>query len=196
MTIAAIGSAPAPASSTGTVLVLFAHSTRHLSRVNRRLADAARQLDHVDLHDLYESYPDFYIDVPAEQARVELAQALVFLHPFQWYSMPALMKEWVDAVLLPGWAYGKGGHALAGKTYLLAVTTGSPAQYYSQGEVHARAFEDYLAPFRQTAELCGMRWAEPHVLHGAHTVDEACVERHVDAFVQRLAELTHAPRLV
>ena len=175
--------------------MLFAHSTRHLSRVNRRLADAARQLDHVDVHDLYETYPDFYIDVVAEQARVEAAEVVVFLHPFQWYSMPALMKEWVDAVLLPGWAYGKGGTALTGKTCLLALTTGSPAEYYSQGQVHGRPFDDYLAPFQQTAELCGMRWAEPHVLHGAHLVDAAAVERHVDAFVERLAAFTqHPPR--
>ena len=168
------------------ILVLFAHATRHLSRVNRKLADAARQLEHVDVHDLYEAYPDFYIDVAAEQARAQAADMLVLLHPLQWYSMPALMKEWVDAVLLPGWAYGHGGDALAGKTFLLAVTTGSPAEQYAQGQAHARPFDDYLPPFRQTAALCGMRWAEPHVLHGAHQIDDVDVERHVDAFVQRL----------
>lgn len=173
------------------VLVLFAHSTAHFSRVNRKLADAARGLDHVDVHDLYEAYPDFYIDVPAEQARAEAAGMIVFLHPFQWYGMPALMKEWVDTVLLPGWAYGRGGTALHGKHYLLAVTTGSPAEDYAQGQAHGRAFEDYLSPYRQTAALCGMRWAEPHVLHGAHRVDDAVVEAHADAFVRRLAAFIH-----
>ncbi len=168
------------------VLVLFAHSTPHSSRVNRKLANAARGIDHVDLHDLYETYPDFYIDVPAEQARAEAADMIVFLHPVQWYSMPALMKEWVDAVLLPGWAYGKGGTALKDKTCLLAVTTGSPAEEYAAGQPHGRAFEDYLPPYRQTAALCGMRWAAPHVLHGAHRVDDDAVEAHVDAFVRRL----------
>lgn len=168
------------------VLVLFAHATPHLSRINRKMAHAARGIDHVDVHDLYETYPDFYIDVPAEQARAEAADMIVFLHPFQWYSMPALMKEWIDAVLLPGWAFGKGGTALKGKTYLLAVSTGSPATDYAAGQSHGRPFEDYLPPYRQTAALCNMRWAEPHVLHGAHLVDDAVAEAHVDAFVQRL----------
>lgn len=177
------------------ILVLFAHSARHLSRVNRQLAEAVRQLDHVELHDLYETYPDFYIDVAAEQARLAAADMLVLLHPLQWYSMPALLKEWIDAVLLPGWAYGNGGNALAGKTYLLAVTTGSPAHAYAYGEVHGRPFEHYLPAFRQTAELCGMRWAEPHVLHGAHQVDDAAVARHVDGLVERLTDfLNTSPR--
>lgn len=169
-------------------LVLFAHPTPHRSRVNRKLADAARQVDNVDVHDLYEAYPDFYIDVPAEQARVEAADLLVFLHPFQWYSMPALMKEWIDVVLLPGWAYGRGGTALTGKTYLLAVTTGSPADAYAPGATHARPFADYLPAFRQTAALCGMHWAAPHVLHGAHDADADTIEAHAAAFAARLAQ--------
>lgn len=184
-------SLPSNGARARSVLVLYAHSTPHLSRVNRKLADAARMLDGVEVHDLYETYPDFFIDVAAEQARAQAADMLVFLHPLQWYSMPALLKEWVDSVLLPGWAYGQDGHALAGKTFLLAVSTGSPAQAYAAGQVHGRPFEDYLPAFRQTAELCRMRWAEPHVLHGAHHVDGAAVDAHVDAFVRRLDAFLH-----
>ena len=188
-------SLPATASATRprSVLVLYAHSSPHQSRVNRKLADAARLQDGVQVHELYETYPDFFIDVAAEQARAQAADMLVFLHPLQWYSMPALMKEWIDAVLLPGWAYGQDGHALAGKTFLLAVTTGSPAEAYAADQVHGRPFDDYLPAFRQTAQLCRMQWAEPHVLHGAHHVDDAAVEAHVEAFVRRLnAFIDHA----
>lgn len=169
-----------------TALVLFAHPQAHLSRVNRPLADAARAIAGVTVHDLYDSYPDFYIDVAAEQARLAAADVVVFLHPIQWYSMPALLKEWVDAVLLPGWAYGEHGHALAGKTYWMAATTGSQADAYSATGVHGRAFDDYLPPFRQTAALCRMRWEPPHILHGAHQVSAGAVQAHVDAFVARL----------
>ena len=184
----------APASPQRRVLVLFAHSTPHLSRVNRKLADAARQVDNVELHDLYATYPDFYIDVAAEQARARAADMLVFLHPFQWYSMPALMKEWVDTVLQPGWAYGPGGNALAGKTYLLALTTGSLEAAYAPGQAHAHPLEHYLAPFRQTAALCNMKWAAPHVLHGAHRVTDAEVDAHVAAFAERLARFVNSPQ--
>lgn len=174
-----------------TALVLYAHSRPHLSRVNRRLAEAARALEGVTVHDLYETYPDFYIDVAAEQARVEAADIVVFLHPIQWYSMPALLKEWVDTVLLPGWAYGEHGQALAGKTYWLVATTGSPAEAYAVDGAHARPFDDYLPAFRQTAALCGMRWEPPLILHGAHQADAATIAAHRDAFVARLAALLH-----
>lgn len=167
-------------------LVLFAHPQAHLSRVNRPLAEAARAVPGVVVHDLYNTYPDFFIDVPFEQARLAAADIVVFLHPIQWYSMPALLKEWVDAVLLPGWAYGEHGHALEGKTYWMAATTGSPAAAYSAEGAHGRPFDDYLHAFRQTARLCGMRWAAPHILHGAHQVDAAAVQAHVDEFVARL----------
>ncbi len=171
------------------ILVIYAHPAPHLSRLNRPLADAARTIDGVTVHDLYDCYPDFYIDVPAEQARLAAADTVVFLHPIQWYSMPALLKEWLDAVLLPGWAYGEGGHALAGKTYWLVASTGSPAEAYSANGAHARPFADYLPPFEQTAALCGMRWEQPLILHGAHRVGEETVAGHIATFRARLRAL-------
>ncbi|WP_313177152.1 NAD(P)H-dependent oxidoreductase [Massilia sp.] len=168
------------------ILVLYAHPAPHRSRINRRLADAARALDGVLLHDLYETYPDFFIDVAREQALVEQAGLVVLLHPLRWYSMPSLLKEWVDAVLQPGWAYGPGATALRGKGYLLAITAGSALDAYAEGERHGHAFDAFLPPFRQTAALCGMHWLEPHVLHGANSADEAAVDAHVAAFRARL----------
>jgi glutathione-regulated potassium-efflux system ancillary protein KefF len=172
------------------ILVIYAHAAPHASRVNRLLAQAAGALPRVLVHDLYERYPDFYIDVAAEQALLAAAGHVVFVHPIQWYSMPALLKEWVDVVLQAGWAYGKDGKALAGKTYWLVTSTGSPADAYSAGGAHGRPFDDYLPQFRQTAALCGMRWEEPLVLHGAHLVDDAALDAHVAAFVARLEQLS------
>ena len=177
------------------VLVIYAHPASHRSRVNRKLADAARAVEHVEVLDLYETYPDFYIDVAREQARLAGADLLVFLHPIQWYSMPSLLKEWVDVVLQRGWAFGHGGNALKGKGYWLVATTGSPAEAYRAGARHDRPFDDYLPQFQQTAALCGMQWQPPHILHGAHRVGEAAVEAHVAAFAERLAHYVagHAP---
>ena len=76
--------------------------------------------------DLYSSYPDYDIDVPAEQALATQASLIVLMHPIQWYSMPALLKLWLDEVLTYGWAYGPGGTALKGKDLWLVATTGGP----------------------------------------------------------------------
>jgi putative NADPH-quinone reductase len=177
------------------LLVLYAHPGAHLSRVNCRLADAARALEGVRVHALYDVYPDFYIDVAREQALVEAADALVFLHPLQWYSMPALLKEWVDTVLQPGWAYGEGARALRGKPFWLATTTGAARDAYSDTGAHARPLDAYLTPYQQLAALCGMRWESPHIFYGAHQAAEADVQAHVDAFGARLAAWRADPAL-
>lgn len=44
-------------------------------------------------------------DVAAEQARIDRADALVLVYPIYWWSMPALMKGWIDRVFANGWAY-------------------------------------------------------------------------------------------
>ena len=175
------------------ILVLYAHPAPHRSRINRRLADAARAFEGVLVHDLYETYPDFYIDVAREQALLEQAELVVFLHPIRWYSMPSLLKEWVDSVLVAGWAYGPGATALRGKGYLLAVTTGSPEDAYQAGERHGRSFDAYLPPFQQTALLCGMHWWPPHILHGANGASEAAVDDHVASFRARLEAFLLTP---
>ena len=87
------------------ILVLFAHPYPHMSRVNRAMAEAVRDLPHVTVRDLYEIYPDFYIDVKREQALLTTHDVIVMQHPVYWYSCPSLLKEWMDSVLEYGWAY-------------------------------------------------------------------------------------------
>lgn len=47
-------------------------------------------------------------DVIAEQKRVDRADALVLVYPVYWWSMPGLLKGWIDRVLTNGWAYDYG----------------------------------------------------------------------------------------
>ncbi|CAI8986356.1 MULTISPECIES: NAD(P)H-dependent oxidoreductase [Pseudomonas] len=44
-------------------------------------------------------------DVLAEQARIDRADVLVLVYPVFWWSMPALLKGWIDRVFSNGWAY-------------------------------------------------------------------------------------------
>jgi NAD(P)H dehydrogenase (quinone) len=44
-------------------------------------------------------------DVLAEQRRIDRADLLVLVYPVYWWSMPGLMKGWIDRVFAPGWAY-------------------------------------------------------------------------------------------
>jgi glutathione-regulated potassium-efflux system ancillary protein KefF len=178
------------------ILVLAAHPDLAQSRVNQALLRAARDAgDRVRVRDLYALYPDYSIDLPAEQAALADAQLVVWLHPIHWYGMPALMKLWVDEVLSFGWAYGPGGHALRGKDLWLATTTGGPEHSYRPDSYNRYFFDAFLPPYDQTAALVGMRFLPPLVLHGAHRASRDEVQAHVDVFRQRLASYPDWPEL-
>ena len=157
------------------VLILFAHPALEKSRINRRLIDAIRDLPGVMLHDLYQEYPDFDVDVRREQELLLQHDIVVLQFPFYWYSSPALVKEWQDLVLEHGWAYGQDGRALQGKVLMVATSTGGSAASYSPAGSNRHALLDYLLPLRQTAALCGMSWLEPFVVSGTHALDEVAI---------------------
>lgn len=185
----------APAAGSGRAYVVAAHPDWQLSRVNRRLFDAAREVASATTLDLYGRYPDYHIDVPAEQARLADADLLVLVHPVQWYSMPALLKLWLDEVLTYGWAYGDGGTALRGKDFWLVATTGGPEDSYHPQSYNRYFFDAFLPPYEQTAALCGMRFLPPLLLHGAHVIPRTEVEAHVATFRERLASYPNWPEL-
>jgi glutathione-regulated potassium-efflux system ancillary protein KefG len=135
--------------------------------VNRRLLEAVRGLEGVTVNDLYEEYPTLAIDVRREQRLLVEHDAVVFQHPFYWYSVPAILKEWQDLVLEHGWAYGPGGEQLRGKVAFHAITTGGPADAYRRDGVNRFTVRELLAPCEQTARLCGMRFLAPFVVHAA-----------------------------
>jgi glutathione-regulated potassium-efflux system ancillary protein KefG len=147
------------------VLLLFAHPALEKSKLNLQLLKVALTVDGVTVHDLYERYPDFQIDIPREQKLLLEHDVVIFQHPFYWYSAPALVKEWLDLVLEHGWAYGSKGEALSGKWFLNAITTGGPEQAYQKDGFNRHTVRQFLAPFDQTAYLCKMKYLAPFVVH-------------------------------
>ena len=177
------------------IYLIAAHPHWRDSRVNLQLLKAAQAVPGMDVNDLYDTYPDYAIDVSTEQARLARADLLVLLHPIQWYSMPALMKLWLDEVLRYGWAYGRSGTALHGKDLWLVASTGGPEGSYHPQGYNRYFFDAFLPPYEQTAALCGMRFLPPLLLHGAHRVGESEVQAHADVFRQRLASYPDWPEL-
>lgn len=156
--------------STRRVLVLFAHPALQKSRIHRPLLRALRGLEAVTVHDLYEAYPDFDVDVAREQRLLSEHDAIVLQHPMYWYSTPPLVKQWEDLVLEHGWAYGTGGTALSGKTLLCAVSTGGSESSYAPDGANRHTVADLLKPIELTARLCGLEWLPPFVVHGTHAL--------------------------
>lgn len=152
------------------ILILFAHPAFQKSVINSALLDAVRGIKNVTVNELYENYPDFFIDIEKEKKLLVEHDVIVWHHPFYWYSAPAILKEWMDLVLQHGFAYGRTGFALQGKWVMSAISTGGRQEVYTETGSHHYSVNEFLIPFKQSATLCRMRYLPPFVTHGAHTI--------------------------
>jgi glutathione-regulated potassium-efflux system ancillary protein KefF len=167
------------------ILIIHAHPYPSRSRAGAALLNAVADLPDVKIHSLYQRYPDFDIDVAAEQAATIQARLVVWLTPLYWYSVPALMKHWIDSVLSDGFAFStatqaqaltaEAGRQLCTKRCLWAVTTGGSEYAYSAAGKHEKPFAAFVAPLEQTARFCGMEWLPPHVVQDAHGLSDAAL---------------------
>lgn len=173
-------------------LLLYAHPYPNRSRANRALVEAVRDIDGLRVHSLYDRYPDFDIDVARERAELERHEFVVWQHPMYWYSMPALLKHYVDRVLGRGWAYGEGGDNLAGKRCLWVTTTGGDASAFEPNGMHAHSFSAFVPPIEQTVRFCQMRWLPPLVVHAAHRLEPGDLQRMAADYRLRLERLMAA----
>lgn len=78
------------------------------------------------------------VDIVKEQEHLKWCDLLILQFPLWWFSMPAIMKGWIDRVFTPGFAYSRTGFynqgGLQGKKALILLTTGSSqVQYSSRG---------------------------------------------------------------
>ncbi|MEB7890595.1 NAD(P)H-dependent oxidoreductase [Hafnia alvei] len=96
-------------------------------------------------------------DIALEQSKLLWADTVIFQFPLWWFSMPAIMKGWVERVYAYGFAYGVGEHndshwgdrygegTLAGKRAMLMVTAGGWQLHYSARGING-PIDDILFP--------------------------------------------------
>jgi glutathione-regulated potassium-efflux system ancillary protein KefG len=174
-------------SRTPHTLVLHAHPDPAGSRVNKALASAVRDLDGVTFRDLALVSRDSGFDVAEEQRLLIEHDTIVLQFPWYWYSVPGILKEWLDQVLLYGFAYGSEGTKLHGKTLQVVTTTGGPRESYLPEGHNRFTMSELLRPLEATAHLCGMTFAEPLIIHGIHRLDATTL---IDEAVRYRALLT------
>ncbi len=98
-------------------------------------------------------------DVAGEQEKLKAADAVIFQFPMWWFSMPAILKGWVERVLAAGFAYGIGQYGggrwgdrygegkLMGRRSMLSLTCGGPPWQFGQRGVNG-ALDDLLFPIQ------------------------------------------------
>lgn len=164
------------------ILILFSHPKFEKSRANTILVDRIKDKVGVTFHDLYEIYPDFNINVSHEKALLDQHDVIIWHHPFYWYSCPPLMKQWIDMVLEYNWAYGPEGNALESKKCINVITTGGSREVYCSEGSNSFSVNEFLRPFQQTANLCGMTYLPPFTVMGTHLLTNEELEVHATQY--------------
>ena len=149
------------------VLVISGHPKIEESYTNKVILDRLQSSgQNVEVRHLADLYPDFQFDIKAEQDALLTADVVVFQFPFYWYSLPGIMKLWLDEVFAFNFSYGPEGDKLKGKHLILSFTVGGPQQSYNPLGYNHFSIEQMLVPIEQTAYLAGMQYHKPIYSHG------------------------------
>lgn len=167
------------------VLMILAHPDFEKSIANKQIKNKLAQENNVEIRHLNELYPNHKIDVQAEQAALGNADIIIFQYPLFWYSVPSILKEWIDSVFTYGFAFGKGNYQLEGKKIIVSFTTGSSSKDYPDEVV-----EKIVFPFKGLANFCKMNYITTVYSHEIANYSDDAKEKSV-----KNAEI-HAKKLI
>lgn len=110
----------------------------------------------------------FVPDIAIEQEKLEWCNLMIWQFPLWWFSIPAIMKGWVDRVFAMGRVYGEGRiyktGAFKGKKAVLSLTTGGPEEAYLADGLQGN-LNGILRPVqRGILEFTGFDILESHVV--------------------------------
>lgn len=143
-------------------------------------------------------------DVKGEIEKLLWADVLILQFPLWWFSMPAILKGWVDRVFAYGFVYGVGEHSdkrwgdrygegkLAGKRAMLIVTAGGWQEHYSARGING-PIDDLLFPIHHgILYYPGYAVLPPFVVYKADKLDEAGFEATTERLRERMRTLATA----
>ncbi|PZG01644.1 NAD(P)H-dependent oxidoreductase [Micromonospora deserti] len=117
-------------------------------------------------------------DIAAEQDKLRWSDAVILQFPMWWFSVPAILKGWIDRVFTYEFAHGPavpppyGEGALTGRRALVSVTIGAREPAFSDRGIHGR-LADVLYPIQHGLFwFTGMVPLEPFTVYDALNVSQ------------------------
>ncbi|MES2153399.1 MAG: NAD(P)H-dependent oxidoreductase [Pseudomonadota bacterium] len=131
-------------------------------------------------------------DIKAELEKVMWADLVILHFPVYWFSMPAILKGWIDRVLVSGTCYGgmrfydRGG--LSGKRAMLTCTLGGQQHMVVADGVHGELDAMFKPILRGTLAYVGLSvlptfvgYHVPYISQEARTACLLDYRRHLQA---------------
>jgi NAD(P)H dehydrogenase (quinone) len=124
-------------------------------------------------------------DLETEMDKVEWCDLMIWQFPLWWFSVPAVLKGWVDRVFAMGRFYGSGRFyetgVCKGKRAMLSLTTGGGEEHYRPGGFNGDMMGILRPIHRGMLQFVGFEVLAPHIVYGPAHMDDQ----------QRLAALEH-----
>jgi NAD(P)H dehydrogenase (quinone) len=139
-------------------------------------------------------------DILLEIEKVLAADLLVFTFPLFWFSVPAIMKGWIDRVFISGAFYGGrrvyGAGGMTGKKALVAFSLGGREHMFGKGAIHGELQSGMLRHFLQgTLGYVGLDVLEPFVAYNTPYIGEEARSGLLDALRGHVEQVEKLPIL-
>ena len=172
------------------ILVVLCHPRQDslTAKTASAFCEGALESGHeVDLLDLYQenfdpvlrvkdepnngSLENYSLEVQSEFNRLNGNEAIVMVFPLWWWSMPAMLKGWIDRVWNYGLMYGSAKHNI--NKGLMIILAGA-----SEKEIQKRHYDDAINTNLNIGILdyCGVNESEIMLLNGTKKDDKEKLE--------------------
>jgi len=126
--------------------------------------------------------------IRAEQDRVDRADHLALVFPVYWWSMPALLKGWIDRVFIGGWAFAVDGERVVPRlerltAHLLPVSGTAQESFERHG--YAASFSTQID--HGIFDYCGIRRGATAFIRSSESGDRGVVSRDLEAAATTVA---------
>lgn len=153
------------------------------------------------IEELYATETDgFATEIETEMQKLEWCDLMIWQFPLWWFSVPAILKGWVDRVFAMGRVYG-GEHIyetgrFCGKKAMLSLTAGGPKEAYLEGGFNGD-ISTILRPIqRGMLQFTGFDVLAPHIVYAPVRQMDAVRQNILDDFSRRLQAITSESAIV
>ncbi|XP_057698490.1 ribosyldihydronicotinamide dehydrogenase [quinone]-like [Corythoichthys intestinalis] len=133
------------------------------------------------------------VDITEEQCKLSEANLIIFQFPMYWFSMPAILKGWIDRVLTLGYAYSDekryGQGIFKEKKAILSFTTGSTESMFSANGINGDMNVTLWPIQNGILHYCGFNVLAPQIFWAPSTLPREASNALLQAWRNRLEGL-------
>lgn len=138
--------------------------------------------------------------IEAELEKLEWCDVMIWQFPLWWFSVPAILKGWVDRVFAMGKVYGQGklyeNGFMNGKRALLSLTTGGAEEAYIKNGFNGDISGILRPVHRGMLEFTGFKVLAPQVVYGPIRKTHEDLNQELDKWVNRLKNLPYEKPII